>query len=84
MTGSRDTSPSARRAQLTVFQSLEPSTRLELASRMSDEVRAIAEAGIRHRHPTWPRDRIGSAIRDLMIGDDLARRLRSRHSLPRR
>jgi len=56
---------------------------LGMASRMSDEARAIAEAGMRHRHPAWPSDRVASAVRDLIIGEELTRRLRS-HLAPAR
>jgi hypothetical protein len=81
--GSRDTSVRAREAQLAIFRSLEPAARLGMASTMSDEARAIAEAGMRHRHPAWPSDRVASAVRDLMIGEELARRLGS-HLAPAR
>jgi uncharacterized tellurite resistance protein B-like protein len=46
-----DTSAEARRRQLAIYRSMTPSQRLQLAATMSDEVQAIAESGIRHRHP---------------------------------
>ena len=82
MSGSRDTSADARDVQLAVFRRLGPTRRLALACQMSDEARAIAEAGIRHRHPAWPSDRIRKATRDLMLGDELAQRLRSQQPPP--
>lgn len=75
---SRDTSASAREAQLAVFRRLDPVLRLALACQMSDETRAITEAGLRHRHPAWPSDRIRNALRDLLIGDSLTQELGSR------
>lgn len=75
---SRDTSASAREVQVAVFRRLDPARRLVLACQMSDEAREIAEAGMRHRHPGWPSDQIRSATRDLMLGGELADRLRTR------
>jgi hypothetical protein len=48
-----DTSADARERQIAIYRSMSPSQRLALAASMTDEVRAIAEAGIRRRHPDW-------------------------------
>lgn len=48
-----DTSIDAYRRQLDAYRSMGPAERLRLAAEMSAEVRAIAESGIRRRHPDW-------------------------------
>jgi hypothetical protein len=51
-----DTSIDAHRRQLDAYRSMEPAERLRLAAQMSAEVRALAESGIRRRHPDWSPD----------------------------
>ena len=48
-----DTSIDAYRRQLDDYRSMEPTERLRLAVEMSSDVRALAESGIRRRHPDW-------------------------------
>lgn len=49
MSGSRDTSPDALEAQRKAFRRMTGSQRFAMAVRMSDETRALADAGARHR-----------------------------------
>jgi len=39
-----------------------PERRLALAAEMIDEIRAIAESGIRHRHPEYSDDEVREAL----------------------
>ena len=48
-TDSSDTTQEAVTAQRAVFRQMEPARRLALACEMSDELRAVAEAGAAHR-----------------------------------
>lgn len=50
---SLDTSPDAHAAQLAAWRRMGPEKRLLLAMQMSDEIRQVALAGIRHRHPDY-------------------------------
>jgi hypothetical protein len=45
----RDTSDAARNAQLEAYRRMDGATRLAIACQMSDEARALAEAGQRQR-----------------------------------
>ena len=64
MTRSRDTSPEASRRQLEIYRSMSPSERLRIAASITDEVRALTEAGISKRHPTWSAEqRIAEMVR---------------------
>ena len=49
MGDTRDTTADAREAQRKVFRRMTGSQRLAMAGRMSDEARALAENGARHR-----------------------------------
>lgn len=73
MAFARDTSATAHRIQLDALRGLDGSTRLMMACQMSDEARAISEAGIRHRHPDWADDQVHQALLELLLGPDATR-----------
>ena len=61
MGGTRDTSRDALEAQRKVFRRMTGAQRVAMAGRMSDETRALADEGARHREqlqakPTSRRD----------------------------
>ena len=43
-----------------------------MAWQMSDEAREISMAGIRHRHPDWPEERVRTEMLELLLGPQLA------------
>ena len=45
--------------------------RVEIAARLSEDVRAIAMAGIRARHPEYSDREIWFALQRLLLGDEL-------------
>ena len=45
-----------------------PGQRLALAAEMSDEIRAVTESGIRHRHPEYSEDEIRAALVAILLG----------------
>lgn len=47
-----------------------PEQRLAVAAEMSDEIRAIAESGIRGRHPDYSDDQVGAALVVILLGRD--------------
>ena len=49
----RDASMTALQRQRETFRRMTPEQRLAVAAEMSDEIRAVAEAGIRQRHPDY-------------------------------
>ena len=40
---------------------------------LSDNLRSLVEAGVRHRHPEWDDRTVEREVIRLMIGDDLFR-----------
>jgi hypothetical protein len=40
---------------------------------LSDNLRSLVEAGVRHRHPRWDDRAVEREVTRLMIGDDLFR-----------
>lgn len=71
----RDTTTAAGHAQQAVFRRLAPSERVALAFQMSEEARALAADGLRHRRPDASKAEIESALRRLMLGQELADRV---------
>jgi hypothetical protein len=69
----RDTSPEAAALQLDAWRRLGHSGRVELAARLSDEIRQVTLAGIRHRHPDYSEDDAFRALLRLVLGDELVR-----------
>jgi hypothetical protein len=53
-----------------------PEQRLATAAALSDDVRALAEAGIRSRHPEFGPAEVRSAFADLVLGPELAEKVR--------
>ena len=45
-----------------------PEQRLAVAAEMSDEIRAVAEAGIRQRHPDYSDAEIRAALVAILLG----------------
>lgn len=56
------------------YRRMTPGQRVALAAQMSEDVRAIAAAGIHARHPEYTREDVEHALRRLTLGDDLFRR----------
>jgi hypothetical protein len=72
MLRSRDTSERAFEQQLEMFRSMTPGERLAIGAAMSDEIRRLAEAGIRDRHPSYSDTQIGNALAHILLGPELA------------
>jgi len=61
-----------------------PEQRVAVAAEMSDEIRAITEAGIRHRNPAFTDDEVRAALAAIVLGRKDAARLRARRVAPGR
>jgi hypothetical protein len=75
----RDTSTTAIERQREAFRRMTPGQRLALAAEMSDEIRAVAESGIRQRHPDYSDDEVREALVVILLGRKEAMRGRARH-----
>ena len=64
---SLDTLVAARERQRETFRRMTPEQRLAVAAEMSDEIRAVAEAGIRHRHPDYSDDEVQSELVAILL-----------------
>ena len=73
-----DTSPAALERQRETFRRMTPQQRLAVAAEMSDEIRAVAEAGIRQRHPDYSDAEIRAALVAILLGRGEAIRGRAR------
>jgi hypothetical protein len=73
----RDTSPEIWRRYLDAMRTTPPEERVRRAVRMSDELRDIVRAGVRSRHPDWTAASVQEEMESLMLGRDLARKVRA-------
>jgi len=71
----RDTSAAAGDAQRAAFRLLSPSERVALAFQMSEEARALTASGLRQRRPNASEAQIDTALRRVMLGEELANRV---------
>lgn len=84
MAAPRDTHQDVWARQIEAFRAMRPQDRLQLALTMSDEVREIAIAGIRARHPDWTAKHVQEELEELTLGVELARTARRARSVPAR
>lgn len=68
-----DTTPEAFVEQLRVLARLSNETRATMSSQLSDNLRAILEAGVRQRHPDYDERTVQLATIRCMLGDKLFR-----------
>lgn len=69
MLRSEDTSERAHERQLAALRAMTPEDRLRLADEMSSEVRTLARAGIRARHPEYTPEQVDAAEARSPLGD---------------
>jgi hypothetical protein len=70
-----DTTLEAARKEFEILRRLGPEARAKMAFEMSDNLRHIVEAGVRHRHPDFNEKKINLEVLRLMIGDKLYRQM---------
>jgi hypothetical protein len=66
-----DTTHEAAMVQLEIFRRMPPEQRLQLAFQMTDSLRQVAAAGVRHRHPEYNEQQVRLAVIRLTLGDQL-------------
>lgn len=76
MVAPKDTTPEAFARQLDGLRMMSPQERLRRALEMSDEVREVAKAGIRARHPQYGDRQVGEELEVLLLGRELANTVR--------
>ena len=64
-----------RRRLSGIFASTTGAERVALAVEMAEEVKAIALAGIRSRHPEWTEAEVSVELLRLLHGDEMADRV---------
>jgi len=52
---------------------MDGAARVEIAAQLSEDVREVAAAGIRSRHPEYSPDQVRLALYRLLYGDDVFR-----------
>jgi hypothetical protein len=74
-TRSSDTSVEADVKQIEILRRLGTAGRAEMMFQLSDTVRGLVEAGVRHRHPDYDQKSVERAVLLLMIGEKLFRQI---------
>jgi hypothetical protein len=75
-----DTTTDAWRTQLEVWRAMTGPERVAKAFELTDAARAVTEAGIRHRHPEWSDEHVRDAMFDVLLGVELAAKVRRSRS----
>lgn len=75
-----DTSPEALAVQFRILRRMGPASRLAMTFELSDNLRSLVMAGVRHRHPQWDDRAVEREVIRLMIGDELFRRAYGKES----
>ena len=68
-----DTSAEVLAFQFEAYRRMDGAARVETAARMSDDLREVALAGIRGRHPEYSEEQARLALYRLLHGDDVFR-----------
>jgi len=68
-----DTTEEAARVQFTILRRLGMEGRGAMALELSDNLRAVTEAGVRRRHPDYTEEMVRLAALRLAIGEPLFR-----------
>lgn len=69
-----DTQPEIERLQITRLRQMHPWRKMMLLSEMTQAVRVLAMAGLRHRYPEDSPEQQRRRLADLILGDELASR----------
>jgi len=69
----QDTDRKAFEVQGDIYARIGGAARADIAFRLTDAVRRITQAGIRHRHPEYSNEQVFQAWARLKLGDDLTR-----------
>jgi hypothetical protein len=72
MLRARDTSAAAFERHIDAFRAMTPGERVAMAAAMSDEIRALAEEGIRARHPAFTDTQVADSLAEILLGRELA------------
>jgi hypothetical protein len=68
-----DTTAEVLAVQRRILHRIGPAGRLAMMFELSDNLRLLAAAGVRYRHPQWDDRAVDREVIRLMIGDDLFR-----------
>ena len=82
MTRPADTTRQARSIQLNILRRMPGPARVSMALEMSESVREVTRAGIRHRHPEWSEEQVHDELLVVLLGPNLGDRVRRARLVP--
>jgi hypothetical protein len=68
-----DTTADAALKEIEILRSMDTARRAAMTFELSNNLRAVVEAGIRHRNPNWDDQTVKSETMRLMLGNRLFR-----------
>jgi hypothetical protein len=68
-----DTTPEAFRVLVHAYRAMPAGRRLEMALQMSDDIMAVAAAGVRRRHPEYTDEQARLSLIRMRLGERLFR-----------
>lgn len=68
-----DTTTEALAVQFRILRRMGPAGRAAMTFELSNNLRRLVEAGVRHRNPLWDERAVEREVIRLMIGDELFR-----------
>ena len=66
-----DTTKDTAVVQFDLFRKMDISAKAEMTFQLSENMRAVTEAGVRQRHPDYDDQMVNKAVIKLMIGEKL-------------
>jgi hypothetical protein len=71
----KDTSSKAERIQIEIFRRVKPERKLELSFELSAFLRELIKEGVRNRHPEYSEEEVEFAVRKILLGEELFKRV---------
>jgi hypothetical protein len=77
---SADTNPKIEQIQIELLRKVSPARKLQMVAQMNNTVRAFMYAGLQRRNPEATAETLRRMFADLLLGEDLARKVFAYHA----
>ena len=77
---SQDTHPKIEQIQIELLRRASPARKFEMVAQMNNTVRAFMLAGLKQRNPNATPEELRRLFANLLLGDELARKVYAYHA----
>ena len=70
-----DTDPKMEALQIRLWRESSPERKMEMLAKLNASLRMLALSGLRERHPLAGEDELRRMLADLLLGEELARKV---------